>query len=265
MDKPENRRNSKIKLYRIISVIALITCSFVITSFFTVKNFSPTLPNTTSTPVYVLASNTPKLPISIQAELSATSFAIPSPAITPAQLKITQIETNLLQNSGFENGLSGWIHSDNSGGVSIYETAGVNGKGFCSRRYLPNIHTDGMMAGYANKEWTGFVQEVPVELNQTYYFSGWVKANKAISVYASAQYYDGSEFLGWASSTSLQGVPSDGITTTGWFLITGNISVYLPGTNHVLIGLWHGLILNAPNDVDSTICVDDLVFGKIIE
>jgi hypothetical protein len=43
------------------------------------------------------------------------------------------------------------------------------------------------------------------------------------------------------------------------------ISIIPPGTNSARIGLRHGIINNPPKAVDSTFCVDDLVFGQIVK
>ena len=262
MRESDKQNGSKIKLKYIVVAIIFIGFVSVTTSYFTVKTLVPTLPTFTSTPVYVMATNTPKpLPVT-QTQPSPTLYTLPS--ITPTQLQMPEIETNLLKNSGFENGLSGWTYSDNLAGLYVYEIAGVNGKGFCSRQYLPYINHDDTMASYVKKEWAGFVQEVLVVPNEKYFFSGWVKINKAINVFALARYYNGSEYLGWGLATRIGTLP-DEKTTTGWVFIHGNVPIYLPGTNRVVIGLWHGVINNGKNEVDSTICVDDLVFGKIIK
>jgi len=158
----ESDNGSKIKLKYIVVAIIFIGFVSVTTSYFTVKTLAPTPPTFTSTPVYVMATNTPMpLPVT-QTQPSPTLYTLPSITPPPTQLQMPEIETNLLKNSGFENGLSGWTYSDNLAGLYVYETAGVNGKGFCSRQYLPYINHDDTMAGYVKKEWAGFVQEVLV-------------------------------------------------------------------------------------------------------
>jgi hypothetical protein len=264
-DIKESERRSTSQLKLIASIVMLSICISIVTSTVVVKTLVPTLPMFTSTPIYLVASNT-LMPSAVNHTLpSATLYALPSVTLSPTPRKMPEVETNLLQNSGFENGLSGWRYSNNLARLNVYETVGVNGKGFCSRQYLPHINLDHTMADYVNEEWAGFVQEVSVEPNQTYFFSGWVKLDKAINVYALAQYYNGSEYLGWGLATHPIGVLPDGATTTGWFFIYGDVPIYLPGTDHVLIGLWHGVINSPPNNVDSTICADDLFFGRIIE
>jgi hypothetical protein len=38
-----------------------------------------------------------------------------------------------------------------------------------------------------------------------------------------------------------------------------------PGTTRAFVGLRHGVINKHPKAVDSTFCVDDLVFGQIVK
>jgi hypothetical protein len=261
MRETDKSNDSRKKLKYIVAIMFIGFIS-VTSSYFTVKTLVPTPPAFTSTSSYITATNIPTfLPVS-QAQPSRTLNMLPS--ITPTQSQMPDIETNLLKNSGFESGLSGWTYLDNLAGPYVYEIPGVNGKGFCSRQYLPYVNHDDTMAGYLKEEWAGFVQEVQVVPNETYFFSGWVKPSKAINVYALARYYNGSEYLGWGMATHVGTLP-DEKTTNGWYFIHGDVPIYLPGTNRVVIGLWHGVIPNAPMEVDSTICVDDLVFGKIIK
>jgi hypothetical protein len=176
--------------------------------------------------------------------------------LNPMQIQMPSIESNLLRNSGFENGLSDWEYSDNIATIDIFETDGVNGKAFCSHKYpaqkdsLENQHG-------------AFSQEVLIDPTQTYFFSGWVKLNKAHLVYALAELYNGSEYIGWARVTQIIGILPDGETTSGWVFIHGELSTIFPGTNRIIFEIVHGE--PPPNNIDSTVCVDDLVFGKIVK
>jgi hypothetical protein len=173
------------------------------------------------------------------------------------KIEMPRIESNLLQNSGFENGLSEWTFSDNEAGINVFETVGVNGQAFCSRRYTSRQE-------FLEDQWAGFVQEVPIDPNQTYFFSGWIKVNQAISVGALAEWYGWSENTGWAATHPI-GILPDGETTRGWVFIHGEMSKPPPGTTRAIFGVWHGRIYDAPDRIDSTVCVDDLVFGKIVK
>ena len=80
-----------------------------------------------------------------------------------------------------------------------------------------------------------------------------------------AQLYNGSEYIGWARATQLIGILPDGETTSGWVFIHGEISTIYPSANRFIFGIWHGGIHPSPSNIDSTICVDDLMFGKIVK
>jgi hypothetical protein len=239
----------------------LSICISIVTSSVVVKTLVPTLPTFTATPTSgILPTATLTLTQTPVVETPTRSPASLPDALTPMKIEMPKIESNLLQNSGFEDDLSGWTYSDRVAGISVFETAGINGKAFCSRRYTANKEL-------LEKESAAFVQEVPIDPTQAYFFSGWVKLNRAIHVYAMARLYHFTKKEGWALATHRIGILPDGETTDGWVLIHGEISMIPPGTgtNRVLFGLWHGLIYDAPNGVDSTICVDDLVFGRIIK
>ncbi len=253
MKESENRNYSKAKLFAIIVAISVFVS--VITSSVVVKILVPVSTTPTST---LTSTIQPSITLTFAQTPIAQTPTSYANALTPMQIQMPRIESNLLQNSGFENGLSGWMYSDNVGGINVFETDGVNGKAFCSRRYIGS-------KDFLEKEWAGFVQEVPIDPNRAYFFSGWVKLNKAVHVYPMAQLYNGSKKVGWALATHRIGALPDGETTSGWVFISGEIPMIAPGTNRALFGIWHGLIYNVPNMVDSTICVDDLVFGKIIK
>jgi len=264
MNESENQGNSKIKLNHIFIAIIIVGCINVIASVITVKSLTPTLSNTASTPIYVMASNTPTpLPI-IQPQPSATLFVVP-PATPILVRQMPEIESNLLQNNGFEDGLSHWVYLEKQSGFFTFEVKGVNGKGFCSRRYIPSTSE---MEDLVKNEWEGISQEVLIDPNQSYFFSGWVKLNKAFSVLAIAEFYNESKYMGYAVftlATQPTAVLPDGETTSGWFLIHGEIPIIPPGTDRAFVGFRHGIINNPPKAVDSTFCIDDLVFGQIVK
>lgn len=143
MKEFDQQNGSKTKLKYIVIAIMLIVFFSVTTSYFTVKTVIPTPPTVISTPAYVMTTNTPKPLYVAQTEPPSALY---TSSITPTQLQMPEIETNLLKNSGFENGLLGWTYSNNLAGLYVYEIAGVNGKGFCSRQYLPYINLDDTMA-----------------------------------------------------------------------------------------------------------------------
>jgi hypothetical protein len=263
MENRNGKKDSQIRLVAIVITLSVFVSA--ITSSIVVKTIVPNLIVSTPVPVLTIATTT-----FTQSPVTPTPTQTIDPSLfplAPMRLEMPEIETNLLQNNGFENGLSGWTYSDNLAGISVYEIAGVNGKGFCSRQYLFGASGPGLSAGFLNKEWAGFVQEIPIDPTQTYFFSGWVKLNKATNVYAMAKFYNGSKEVGWGLATKSIGfLSSEGETTNGWTFISGErLKIPSPGTNRVLIGFWHGLINNPQDTVDSTFCVDDLVFGKIIK
>lgn len=265
MKETVNANKSQLKLIAVFAILSV--CLSIATSFIVVKTLVPILPIPTLSSVSI-APPTVTLTLTqppVTPTITRVPVDIPHPT-TPMQIQMPRIETNLLQNNGFENGLSGWKYTDNTSGIHVFETTGINGKAFCSRRYIDRrdfLEAD--RKDFLEGEWAGFVQEVPIDPTQSYFFSGWVKLNKAIHVYAMAQLYNWSDNIGWAAATSPIGTLPDGETTSGWVFVYGEIPRIPQYTNRALVGVWHGLIYNAPNTVDSTICVDDLVFGKIIK
>lgn len=257
MKETENANNSQVKLVAII--VVLTVCISIATSSIVVKTLVPILPTPTSTPI---STALPTVTLTLtQLPITPTptrQLADLPDALTPMKIEMPKIESNLLQNSGFEDGLLGWTYSDNVAGINIFETVGVNGKAFCSRRYTDR-------KDFLENQWAGFVQEVPIDPNQAYFFSGWVKLNKAISIGALAEWYNWSKNIGWTAATHRIGILPDGETTNGWVFIHAEISRTQPGTNRAIFGIWHGRIYDALDRVDSTVCVDDLVFGKIVK
>ena len=74
--------------------------------------------------------------------------------------------------------------------------------------------------------------------------------------------------MGWGITkhvTQQTGILPEGKTTSGWSFVYGVISISPPGTNRAQVGFWHGLINDPPKEVDSTFCIDDLVFGKTVK
>jgi hypothetical protein len=264
MNESGNQSNSKIKLNHIFVAIIIVGCINVIASFITVKSLSPTLPNVTSTPIYVTASNPPTALPTIQLQPSVTLFVIPT--ATPILVRqLPEIEDNLLKNSGFDDGLSNWVYLENQAGFSVFEVKGVNGKGFCSRRYIPLTSE---LDDLVKNEWEGISQEVLIDPNQSYFFSGWVNLNKAFSVLAIAEFYGESRYIGYAVftlATQPTAVLPEGETTNGWVFIHGEVPIIPPDTTRAFVGFRHGIINNPPKTVDSTFCVDDLVFGQIVK
>ncbi|NOH02160.1 MAG: hypothetical protein HND47_09490 [Chloroflexi bacterium] len=264
MKESENQSNSKITLNHVFIAIVIFGCINVITLFFTARTPAPTLPDATSTPIYVTPSNTPLAVSTNQPQPSATLFIFPS--ATPILVRqMPEIENNLLKNNGFEDGLSNWVYLDKQAGFSVFEVKGVNGKGFCSRRYIP-LTSD--LDDLVKNEWEGISQEVLIDPNQSYFFSGWVKLNKAFSILAIAEFYSGSRYIGYAVftlATQPTAVLPDGETTRGWVFIYGEVPTIPPGTTRAFVGFRHGIINNPPKAVDSTFCIDDLVFGQIVK
>ena len=256
MKELENKNYSKAKLFVIIIVISVFVS--IIMSSVVVKTLVPSSPTFSPTSTYNIQSTITL--ITTQPPVTETPTRLPASlpdALTPMKIEMPKIESNLLQNSGFENGLSGWTFSDNVAGINVFETVGVNGKAFCSRRYTNR-------KDFLEKIWAGFVQEVPIDPNQTYFFSGWVKLNKAITVGALAEWYNWSHNTGWAATHPI-GILPNGETTSGWVFIHDEIFRPPPSTNRAVFGIWHGLIYDVLDGVDSTVCVDDLVFGKIVK
>lgn len=259
----ESKSNSRLKL--IVSLFVLTVGVSIVTSSIVVKMLAPTLAVSPSTTIYTSASHTPTSLPTIQAQPSATLSILPSVTATLTQRRLPEIQSNLLQNSGFEDGLSHWVYLEKQTGFFTYEIEGVNGKAFCSRRYIPLTSA---LDELVKNEWEGISQEVLIDQNQSYFFSGWVKLNKAFSVLAIAEFYSGANYNGWALFTLVTqrtAVLPNGETTSGWFPIYGELPLIPPGTDRAFVGFRHGIINNPPTAVDSTFCIDDLVFGQIVK
>jgi len=238
----------------ISSVIVISVFVSVISSFVVVNTLVPIPPTVTSIPT-ILPTVQP----------SPTVYVLPSVTTnaTPFQLQI--IETNLLQNGEFENGLTEWMYTNNEAGITVFETTGMNGKGYCSRRLL-----DGGQLEFLSKEWVGFAQDVPIDPTESYSFSAWVKLYQAAHVITYVKYYyDSREVYSMLLNTGKH-EQTEG-STGGWFLIQKFIGkVLLPGlptANHVVIGFWHAPIQRDTIEgmIDSTFCIDNIVFGKIVK
>ncbi len=242
-DIKESRNNSQVKLIATLVVLSIVVSA--VTSFIVVKALVPNVP-------------------------MSTSFQGDSPAVQPpiisdtAQLRVPEIEANLLQNNGFENGLSGWEFTNNQAGITVFETTGINGKAYCSRRFLFGTETD-----LLNQELVGFAQEIPLDPAYSYFFSAWVKLyNDTDALAQGLTYYESKPRITW----NLNLPPQPENTTKDWFYIESYLdapvaSGGLPTWTSILIGLWHRSIQKATSEgvVDSTFCVDDVVFGKIVK
>jgi hypothetical protein len=259
----ENRSNSQLRL--IASILVLTIGVSIVTSSIVVKMLGPTLARSTPALVYTAASYPPTSLPTIQPQPSATLSVLPSATAVLVKPQLPKIEKNLLTNGGFEDGLSNWVYLEKQAGFFTYEIEGVNGKAFCSRRYIPLTNE---LDELVTNEWEGISQEVLIDQTQSYFFSGWVKLNEAFSVLAIAEFYDGSDYRGYAVfalATQRTAVLPDGETTNGWFLIHGEVPIIPPGTDRAFVGFRHGIINNPPKAVDSTFCIDDLVFGQIVK
>jgi hypothetical protein len=59
---------------------------------------------------------------------------------------------------------------------------------------------------------------------------------------------------------------NEGKTTNGWgFIYFEMPAYYFNSATEVVVGFWHGPIPDPPQIVDSTFCVDNVVFGEIIK
>ncbi|MBV6402000.1 MAG: hypothetical protein CNIPEHKO_02304 [Anaerolineales bacterium] len=254
------------KLRFILIAIIFIGCVSFITSYITAKTIILTSPTTTLTPIYVTSTQTPTyLPVT-QTQPSPT-FSISTP-IDPNLFRLegTEVKSNLLKNNGFENGLQDWNYQDKSTDRFTYEIVGLNGKGVCSRQY--RFNTSEWYDGEFDKQTAGLTQNVLIDPARKYYFSGWVKLNKAINVIMMVQFFSGNfddihPNPSWAAHILTGYEKPNGQTTNGWVFTSYEISHIPPGTTHALVGIWHNPIKIPPVELDSTICVDDLVFGEI--
>jgi hypothetical protein len=258
MSESDKQKGSKIKIRYVAIAIIFIGCISAITSYMTAKTFAPALTEFTLTPVDIVKTTTPTtLP-------APTLYISPTVADAPTQLQLPIVESNLLRNGSFEDGLVGWNYSKQ---LTQYETTGISGKAFCSNQYVQ------LASGYpetVQNSLIGFSQEFPpLDPTQTYFFSAWVKLNKAIDVFARIDFVDGSEIKGMMaielSPFSRINHENNGKTTNGWVFIHTEIPAHYVKSKVIVIGFWQGLILDPPQTVDSTFCVDDVVFGRIIK
>jgi hypothetical protein len=250
MEESDKHNDSKIKFRYVAIAIVFIGCVSVITSYITVKTLVPALPKFTPTPFEIIKTNTPTI--------SPTSTLYIFPTVTQTPLPTT--EPNLLQNGDFENGLAGWTYTDNSKeGITIFETIGVTGKSYCSRRYLLGNQID-----LLKKEQVGFSQEVPIDLTQSYFFSAKIKMYEGYNIFAEVRYYYDSK-VSFGEFLNTKASENEG-TTNGWYLLQKTISAKIPGlptANRAIVGFWH-----IPTNrqivgiIDSTFCIDDVVFRK---
>lgn len=249
------------KFTYIVIAIVFVGCISAITSYITVKTIAPTLPKFTLTSVEIIKTSTQTILPTQTPDISPTATG------TPTQQYIPLIASNLLQNGDFENGLEGWKF-ENQKELFIYETTGVSGKAICSRQYAPNVWITSKLFP---SELSSFSQEINVDpLIQLYFLSAWVKLNKAINIYVKITYYEGSknDDSGFIELTkySQSNHQNNGNTTNGWFF-SHHIIPIEPHINitKVVISFFHGSIKDPPENIDSTFCVDDIVFGKIVK
>ena len=138
MNKSEKGNNLQTRF--MVAILLLTICVSVVTSII-VKTLIPAPPARTPTPGSTIL---PTVTLTLTGTSAPTPIATSwANALTPMPIDMPQIERNLLQNSGFEDGLSSWTYSDELNrdkfaGIRVFETAGVNGKAFCSRRYEVN-------------------------------------------------------------------------------------------------------------------------------
>jgi hypothetical protein len=263
MKEAENKVNLNIRFRYVFGAIILIVCITVITSYVTVKTLGPTLSTSTPTPITLPTIQ----PLS-------TFYVLPSATFNPKQTQRSEfeeplrknmgfeIETNLLQNSSFENDLAGWTYMNDPEGIAIFETNGVNGKAFCSRRPVLAPQTDRL-----GKEWIGLAQEFPLDPTQSYFFSAWIKLNEARNISVYAKFYSGTteaaiQYLGDFGYTQPE-------TSNGWFFIhhVADPSPITRTPNRIEIEVVHGKLDINPNapPTFSTICIDDVFFGRIVK
>ena len=261
MKESDKQNGSKIKLKYIVVAIIFIGFISVTTSYFTVKTLVSTPPAFTSTPIEIINTSTPTiLPLSTL-DISSTVTG------TPTQQYIPIVESNLIQNGDFENGLEGWTIG-NQKELFIYETTGVSGKGICSRRYIPNVWS---MPKVFPDELLSLSQEVNINtLIDTYFLSAWVKLNTAINIYIKIYYvgsqlanpdYGGVEITTYSQSNR----QNNGITTNGWFFRHIIVSIKPRIISKVAISFYQGAIKDPPQNIDSTFCVDDVMFGEVVK
>jgi hypothetical protein len=110
----------------------------------------------------------------------------------------------------------------------------------------------------------GFAQEVPIDLTQSYFFSAKIKMYNGYNVVGEVRYYyDSKGSFGEFLNTKMSEITG---TTDGWYLLQKTITAKIPGlptANRAVVGFWH-----FPTNeqivgiVDSTFCIDDVVFRK---
>jgi hypothetical protein len=267
MKESDKHNGSKIQFRYFAVAIIFIGFISATTSYITVKILTPALPKFTSTPleftstpIEIINTSTPTILPSSTLDTSSTITG------TPTQQYIPIVESNLLQNGDFENGLEGWTIG-NQKELFIYETTGVSGKGICSRRYIPNVWSMSKVPD----ESLSFSQEVNINpLIDTYFLSAWVKLNTAINIYIKIQYvgsqladpdYGGVEITKLTQSNR----QNNGITTNGWFFRHIVVPIGPRAVSKVVIGFYQGAIKDPPQSIDSTFCIDDIMFGEVIK
>jgi hypothetical protein len=263
MKESDNQEVSKSKLKHIAIAIVFIGGISIVTSFITVKTLASASSALTPTSTTSPATQPPP-----------TLYVLPSVTLDPSQTQESEfkeslrenngieIGTNLLQNSGFENGLSGWTYTDSPEGITIFETDGINGKAFCSRRPI-----FARQATPFYQEQVAFAQKISLDPTQSYFFSAWIKLNQAQHIRVYAMFYNGK------SEAAIQYLGDFGYkqpeTSSGWFFI------YSPSTpspishtpNYVEIQFVHEKVdvnFDAPPTF-STICIDDVYFGQRVK
>jgi hypothetical protein len=252
-----NRINSWVKV--IAGMLALGICVIVVVAVALFRKLAEAVPPPNSLSVAVVLptvtwtpSPTPVPPTSTQ-----LSASLPN-AATPMYIDMPRIERNLLQNGGFEDGLSSWTYSNAVAGIHVFETSGVDGKAYCSHRYMD-------YDANLQKQIPAFVQELPIDPAGSYFYSGWVKLNKGIQIHASMQWSARFSEVGWAATTFVSGILPQVETPNGWVFIHGVLPPFANRANRAVFGIWHDPPYGARGPVDGTICVDDLVFGKVVK
>jgi hypothetical protein len=262
MKEPDKQDGSKIQFGYFVVAVILIGFISATTSYITVKMLGPALPEFTSTPIEIINTSTPTILPSPTLDISSIVTA------TPTQGHIPVIASNLIQNGDFENGLEGW-KTGNQKELFIYETTGVSGKGICSRQYAPNVWATSKVFPNAL---LSFSQEVNIDpLIDTYFLSAWVKLNAAINIYATIDFVGSQlgdpDYSAMAiTKISQSNRQNNGSTTNGWFFIHGILPI-APRINisKVVISFFHGAIKDPPQNIDSTFCIDDIMFGEVIK
>jgi hypothetical protein len=189
---------------------------------------------------------------------NARPINVTSVASLPTSVSPISIQSNLLQNSGFENinsnGLPiGWTYDQrHKAGLDTTSLSGYDGKAFCSRQNL----TENDLMG-----WVGFGQDIPVKAGQAYGFGGWVYLQNVIAFHIHIEWYtSNSQFIDWDQFTNTYGDPPNGYSSNGWIYIQGTKTVPL-NASILRLGLWHGVVNNMTNAFGSFFCADNLELG----